>query len=294
MMELAYNSITATTYRIVSVRWVSLCFRLMALILGGLHTWAAITSYSINPDGIVYLDMGEAYLRGDWEMAINAYWSPFYSWLLGLGLNLLHPPMQWEFAVVQLVNFLLYLIALGCFTFFWRQLMQYQRNKAKLGFYGGPVMLPEWAWLTLGYSLFIWTSLSLIEVWSVTPDMCVAALVYLAAGLMIRIRGGCTTRRTFALLGLILGLAYLSKAIMFPLTFVFLGVNLFSGGNFRRGGQLTLLAFVVFVLVAGPFIMALSAAKGRLTFGDSGKLNYARYVNGLPDAHWQGERPGNG
>jgi hypothetical protein len=31
----------------------------------------------MNPaDGISYLDIGDAYWRGDWHMAINAFWSP--------------------------------------------------------------------------------------------------------------------------------------------------------------------------------------------------------------------------
>ena len=42
------------------------------------------------------------------------------------------------------------------------------------------VTLPEWALVALGYTLFIWSSLSLIKISVVTPDMCVAALVYLA------------------------------------------------------------------------------------------------------------------
>jgi hypothetical protein len=60
MTELVYNSFTAKTYGLVRVRWVSLCFRLMALVLGGLHTWAAVTSHSMNSDGIDYLDIGDA------------------------------------------------------------------------------------------------------------------------------------------------------------------------------------------------------------------------------------------
>ena len=31
-------------------------------------------------DGVSYLDIGDAYFRGDWKAAVNAYWSPVYSW----------------------------------------------------------------------------------------------------------------------------------------------------------------------------------------------------------------------
>lgn len=30
----------------------------------------------MNVDGISYLDMGDAYLRGGWRMLVNGHWSP--------------------------------------------------------------------------------------------------------------------------------------------------------------------------------------------------------------------------
>lgn len=91
----------------------------------------------------------------------------------------------------------------------------------------------EWAWCGLGYAFFIWSSFNLIEIWAVTPDMLVAALVYLAAVVIVRIRFGAASRRTFALLGIVLGLGYLAKAAMFPMAFIFLAVRLVSVGNLR-------------------------------------------------------------
>ena len=41
-----------------------------AIGFGAVDGWA--TRYNMNLDGISYLDMGDAYLRGDWNMAINA------------------------------------------------------------------------------------------------------------------------------------------------------------------------------------------------------------------------------
>jgi hypothetical protein len=61
---------------------------LLAILLGVVHAWAAISSHSMNADGIAYLDIGDAYLRGDWANAINPVWSPLYSWILGLVCSL--------------------------------------------------------------------------------------------------------------------------------------------------------------------------------------------------------------
>ena len=55
------------------VRRLHVFFWVLAVALGLLHAWNG--RYEVSPDGISYLDMGEAYLRGDWAMAVNGYWS---------------------------------------------------------------------------------------------------------------------------------------------------------------------------------------------------------------------------
>lgn len=292
--KLVQNSIATLAGTVLRRRWLPTLFRLLAITLGALHAWAAITSYSMSEDGISYLDMGDAYMRGDWAMALNSVWSPMYSWILGLVSRLAKPSMRWEFAVVQVVNLAIYLVALVCFEFFWRQMTHYRHAETRDSLGDSQVALPEWAWVALGYTLFVWSSLALIKVWVVTPDMLMACSVYLAAGLVLRIRLGHTDWPTFGLLGMVLGLGYLTKAVMFPLSIAFLAVSLFSVGKLHRAFRRVAVAFLVFLLFTAPFIAAISAAKGRLTFGDAGTLTYVRYVNGVPYPHWQGEPVGSG
>jgi hypothetical protein len=272
-------------------QWLRVVFWLIALILGGLHAWAAAKSNSMNPDGVAYLDIGDAYLRRDWSMAINSYWRPLYSWVLGLVMHVLHPSIRWEFPTVHIVNFFVYVLALICFEFFWVRLMRWHQARSSGD---SSATFPEWAWLALGYSLFIYSALNLIKIWSVTPDMLVAAVVFLAAGLIVRIRAGAATWRIFALLGAVLGVGYLAKTAMFPLAFIFLAVSVFSVGDLRRATMLVPVALTFFLLIAGPYVAVLSVAKGGLTFGDTGKLMYAWHVNGVPHPHWQGEVLGAG
>ena len=266
----------------------------LAIALGAVHTWTAITQYSMNADGIAYLDMADAYLRGDWRAAINPVWSPLYSWVLGPVLRLVQPTMRWEFAVVQLVNFAIYLGALACFEFYWRQVMRCAQTRATSEVAGGGLTLPGWSWPLLGYALFIWTALSLIEIWSVTPDMLLAALVYLGAGLVLRIRQGRAASITFAMLGVVLGLAYLAKAVMFPLALILLGISLLSAPRPWRAAPLALAGLAGFAVFSAPYIAAISQAKGRLTLGEAGRLTYVRYVNGVAYPHWQGVPPETG
>jgi len=168
------------------MRRLHLSFWAVAIALGLLHAWNG--RYEVSPDGISYLDMGEAYLRGDWAMAVNGYWSPLYSWLLGAALAVLRPSAYWEFPAVHLVNFLVYVAALLGFSFLLGEVMRYQRERADKVAGGGQATLPEWAWVVLGYVLFLWSALELITLRSVTPDMVVAACVFVAAALVVRMR----------------------------------------------------------------------------------------------------------
>jgi hypothetical protein len=253
-------------------------FWCLALILGAAETWA--TRFRMNPDGISYLDIGDAYWRGDWHAAINAYWSPLYSWILGFFLKVLKPSAYWEFPVAHLVNFLIYVAALGCFEFFLRRFIAYQQHREAEDKQQGNDALPEWAWWMLGYAVFISSSMALIMFSFVTPDMCVAAFVYLAAGLLVRIRQG-GTRTTFALLGMVLGFAYLAKSAMFLLAFPFFGAALLAYGNLRKAAPRVLLAAAIFLGISSPLIIALSLAKHRLTFGETGRIAYEVCVNGV-------------
>lgn len=236
----------------------------------------------MNPDGISYLDVGEAWLKGDWEAAVSAYWSPLYAWVLTLALQAAPLSARWEFPVVHVANFAIYVFALVCFAFFWRELMRRRLEDDRT--------FPSWAWIVLGLALFLWSSLVLVEVRHVSPDMVAAGFVYLAAGSLLRLRDGSRDVRVFLLLGLALGFGYLARAAVFPLAFVFLAV----GYAVTREIRGTLLAMAVFLLLAAPLAATLSARQERPTFGETGPLVYAWYVNGVSPFHWRGDPPGSG
>ena len=267
-------------------------FWLIAILLGSLQVW--VYRYSLSTDdAIAYLDIGDAYLRGEWDVAINGYWSPLYSWLLGLTITVLKPSVYWEFLTVKLVNFLIYIFALLGFEFFLRELIFYYNTKIDKSSSKNSFKIPEWAWVASGYALFLWSALKWTTLYSDTPDMCTAALVYLTAGIVLHIHTQSANWLSFIMLGATLGFAYLSKASMFPISFVFLAVGMFSVKNLRQALLLTLAALLAFTIVTTPFIAALSIVKGRLTFGDTGKLNYAWHITGgvRPYRFWHGQEP---
>jgi hypothetical protein len=265
-------------------------FLILCIVLAVIQSW--ICRYAMMSDGVSYLDIGDAYFRGDWSAAINAYWSPMYSWLLGFALYLLKPSMWWDFVVVHIVNLIIYIFALFSFRFFIHSVLRAIREDTPVS--DSVLPLPENAVLGVGYSLFLWCSLVLIDICKVTPDLLVAALVFLIGAYLVELRVRHSYWK-FAIFGALNGAAYLSKGIMFSLGFGFLAILLFSGKISRARISGVLLALAVFLIVCFPFIYALSKAKGRVTFGDTGKLAYAAMVNpGTPQNHWQGDPPGSG
>jgi hypothetical protein len=269
-------------------------------------TWALVTSaivlgafqsldpaHVIDPDGISYLDMGDALLRGDWFSAVNSLWSPLYAWLQGLAQGLLRPSMYWAFTVVQLVNFVIYLAALAAFHFCLTELLALHRARATQAPLTG-ARLPEWVWVTLGYTLFLWSALTLTEVTRETPDMLVTACAYLATGLSLRIQRGQSGWLSFALLGAALGLGYMAKAFMFAIALVVIAVSAATVGRWRRALARGALSVAVFLLVGSPLIVALSLKHGRPTFSDQGSITYLMHINQVPFVHWQGEDLGRG
>ena len=223
----------------------------------------------MGADGISYLDLSDAFRRHDWPGFLNAYWSPLYPMLLGIGRMVLPASKPGELIAAHVVNFFIYVAALGCFEFFYRELRK--ATVATVPCTGDDsVRLPEWALWSVAHALFLWTSLDLITVWDVSPDLCVSAFVYAIAGLLLRFRDDPSWKHALAL-GTVLGASYWAKAVMFPLAFAFMAIALFSSRSLRLAAKRGLVMALFFAVVAGPLVAALSRQKHRLTFGDSGR-----------------------
>jgi 4-amino-4-deoxy-L-arabinose transferase-like glycosyltransferase len=253
---------------------------------GFLQAWAS--RFWISADGNSYLDIASVYLRSDWSHAINAFWSPLYSWLLALSLGIFRPAPSWESTVLHLLNLVGLLLSLCAFEFFFRAFLRWQRSLQAPQETGE--QLPELAWWALGYALFLSTSLQVLSVVNTTPDVWVAVFTYIIAGLTLRIASNNGGWPLFLTLGLTLGGAYLTKSFYFPMSFVFLLAAWLATRKPVKTIRQAALGFLAFALVAGPWLVMLSRAKGRFTFGDAGKLNFAIFHDRLPRFFfWQGE-----
>jgi hypothetical protein len=239
-------------------------------------------------DTVSYLDLGGHICGGHWSAAINGLWNPLYAAILGVAIGLFRPSMYWEYPFVHLILFLIFLLALWCFDFLLMELVLLRQDQEQ----SEELSVPTWVWLTIGYTLFLWCSLRLIGVSETNPDMLVAGSFFLACGLLTRIHRGGAGWLAYLALGLVLGLGYLAKSIMFPLSLVCLLVAFVSGGH--KNAAKAFGTLLLFLTISGPFIIALSLVKGRPTFGESGTYNYAVHINRIPAVHWQGQVPGSG
>jgi 4-amino-4-deoxy-L-arabinose transferase-like glycosyltransferase len=258
----------------------------VTICAGFVQAWA--TRFWIEGDGNNYLDVASAYLHRDWSHIVNGYWSPLFSWLIALCLGVFHSSRYWDSTLLHLLDLAGLILSLFSFEFFFRAFfrMHIQLSASE----NAEAPLSELGWWTLGYAIFLSTSLLVLTVTNTTPDVWVAVFTYFIAGLVVRIayhRGGW---HLFALLGLALGCAYLTKTFYFPMSFVFLLTAWFAAGNPRKTFGQAVIGLLAFLLVAGPWIVVLSRAKNRLTFGDVGTVAFTRfYDRPWHPFFWQGE-----
>lgn len=241
----------------------------------------------MNPDGISYLDLGDALLGGDAGAGLNGHWSPLYPALLGGALRMLAPSPTLEFPAVHLVNLVVFGAGLACCDRLVREILA---ARAPSGREARQCALPGASITGFAYALFLWTALVQIKLVLVAPDLLVAAFVFLLASQVVRIHRKPESRRERILLGALLGLAYLAKAPMLPIAVAFLAATVRTDAPFRaqRGALAT--SILALSAIALPYVVALSIENERPTFGESGRLNYAWHIQGVrPYTHWRGE-----
>jgi hypothetical protein len=248
----------------------------LSLVIGAVSAW--LSRNYMNPDGISYLDLSDRLMAGNVSGIVNGYWGPVYPALLAAVRTIMRPTVVSEFGAVHVANYVAFVIGLITFSLFINELTSRSpwtpaRRKA----------ISLW-----GYALFLWSSITQVTVATVTPDLLLSALIWLIAFLVLK--SADDQPLASLALGAVCAIAYLTKSVMFLASVPFL----FGGLPTRRPVRAAVLSLLAFACVAGPWIGSLSQQKGRLTFGDAGKLAYALFVDNLPQTHWHGLPAGSG
>jgi hypothetical protein len=261
------DSITSEPTRL-GIDWIVylgiVCCRLINIFSGGMPA---------NSDTVAYLDLSDAIKGGLWHSVVNAYWFPVYPALFTLGRAIFGFRQQYEIMAVRMVECgveLLMILASVLLAIACRRLMLARNVRAA-------ELIPQRI-VNLWVAIFAYYFVSL-DLADCRPDAIVSALMVLTvAALLLAIAENRLV--VYVAVGLLGGLAYWTKAFAFP--FFFLTILIAALTQFKKPKVLLRLAvsLAVFVLVAAPLIYLLSASKGHFSYGESGKLNVAWYVNG--------------
>jgi hypothetical protein len=248
--------------------------------------WAGIIAWDsrhfVNPDGLSYLDLASEALIGGPSKLVNGCWSPAYPALLSIALWIFHPLPSQEFPLIQLVNFFIFVLALWAFSSFLRYWLLQMRQIEPASYRIERHLIP------FAFCTFLWFTLEFGGAKLITPDLGVAAIVFCTSAICCRLSLPGSTWKHYGALGLALAAGYYMKNAMLPLGLGLLGVLVVVPPR-RVKRQKLLLSAIVFLLLSAPLIAMLSSLAGRLTYGETGRLNYLWDVNRVPDIGWTGD-----
>ncbi len=237
---------------------------------------AYATRYFINGDAIAYVEMGESLRTGQWLLLANLTYSPGYSLLLGIGQILLNTNPLNELQMLRIVSIFCFLLAMGScelIMYFVRQEVCRQEQE-------GRNPLPYSLISALCYSMFLVTSLVLIRVRLLNPDMVVLAIVLTCVGIILWIRDKPRGYMKYALLGAVIAVGYVVKSFFLPFSPVFLGLAAICSGSLRKAVPRIIVVLVVMLVFSAPLIGTLSYRLGRFTYGELGAHVYATLISG--------------
>jgi hypothetical protein len=248
--------------------------------------WAGILAFdsrhSVNPDALSYLDLASEALSDGPAKLVNGCWSPGYPALVSVALWIFHPHPNQEFPLIHFVNFLIFALVLWAFSSFLRQWLLHMRQIEPAG------ENVEGYFIPFAFGTFLWFTLEFSAARLATPDLCVAAIVFCASALCCRLSLPGSTWKHYGALGLVLAAGYYMKSALLPLGLGLLGLLfVIPPRGVRR--QKLLFSAIVFLLVSSPLVAMFSGRAGRLSYGETGRLNYLWDVNRVPDIGWTGD-----
>jgi hypothetical protein len=218
------------------------------IILLAKATW--LFREQINPDAISYLRIAGYYLHGQTDLMVSGVWGPLLSWLIA--------PLLLVFDDGLLAAHVAVAISAIVFLFGTYSLLRAMK-------------LPDSAvmagtWITVFLSVYWSTTV-------ISPDLLMGGIFCWGISRLLSGKYDLGT-------GLILGVAYLAKHVALPLSGM--AVIAFAIINRPRLGAIAIVG-VGFLLIAGPWIAALSYKYGRPTFSTIGPIQHA--IVGPPDVY---------
>ena len=259
-------------------------FALVGGVAGILQTWHSRGSFS--PDLLAYLWGARKLVAQGWTASASAYWSPLYSWLLAV-------PMSLRLMSNSTEVLWAHIISLGVFLFAMLSWHVFLNHTLRLAATRVVANLAAWArietwWYFTGCAIFLYATFEWLPNSLCTPDLLVASFIFLSAALLAAILCRDRSWPSYIALGAAMAMGYLAKAAAFPLALLIFCMLPFLSRGEKWKWFKCLASIAAFALIAGPFAYSISKKEGHGTFGESGRVNFLMYGNGLPP-FWFGE-----
>lgn len=258
----------------------------MALVMLG---YVRYDPYQVDGDAVSYMDLASAILHGRWHEIVNGLWNPAYPALLADGKLIAHADRMHELQVFYWVNYVIFLGSIACTAFFVRSLLILRGNEKNEQKW----MLSDKLLYLAAYSIVFLSWQYEFSLGKIRVDGLFAACLLLAFGSLLRMVHSNGLGPAIGA-GVSFGLAYLVKSPGFVVAmtaFALFLVYLYFQSKLKLERWRLLAWIVAFLVVAGPYMAALSLQKGRIDVGDSGRLNYAWYVSGTAPLHLLNDQP---
>jgi hypothetical protein len=234
------------------------------------------TRWQMNPDGISYILVARRLLAGDCQGAVNAHWSPLFSWMLV-------PLLASGVEALLACKLLTYLVGAGAIASMWFLLPIFSdRSETR-------------ALITIAFaaSILRWASAL------ITPDLLLLSILLLYLRLLLK--SETPGLQTTIGAGLVGGLAYLAKSYGLPFFLVHFGVvhairwrHADACVKRRELERQFMAGIAAFFLIAMPWIATISIKYRHLTIGAAGPYSWrvsGPLVQGEHPVHTQGLLP---
>ena len=266
-------------------------FWLLGLAAAALQAWGY--RFLTSADSIAYLDMSDGVMPGgDWHRLINGTWSPLYAVLIGTFRRAFGIKAANEIVALHLLNVAFFAAAFVCFEIFLAMLLRKTRQLTVAQGTGFPV--PQWAIVSLAYTIFLWGSIAEIRLDFLRPDLLMSCFLYLVAAMLVSLSGRPARWRDYLLLGIVLGVAYLAKTPMLPIGLLVLAMSVIVVTNRRSALKMAVAAGAITLAIGSLYFVPLSRERGKLTFGESGTYNYLIHVDRKSLPSWYPVNSANG
>ena len=235
--------------------------------LGGLwNCWRFV--YAPDTDEISYLNIGEAFLRGDGSHFLNSTWGPLYGVVSAVALHVM--PSAYPREALKVLNLCTLLLVLWGAIAISNRIVRSEGSNISF----------EARLISVFFTFAVlWVCLDVLAVFRETPDLMLTAVVITSALVYLSFfddpsKAGYLRAATVGVLG---AAGYYLKQSYLPVALLFLVVLAWPPSRPGTRALRVVFAGAAFLVLILPWMAGLSVREGHPTMGGNSKFNY--FVN---------------